>query len=200
MNLKKLTGHLPDAIMAQLDICVTSFDINTNERMAHFLGQCSEESMWFEKFEENLNYSSNNLLKIFPKHFTSAVLADMYAHDPEKIASRIYADRMGNGNEASKDGFKYKGRGAIMCTGKDNYKALGLALKKDLVSNPDSVSKEYTLVSAAWFFSKNNLNKIADEGVNDEVCKEITGHVNGGQLGISERIAETNKFYQLLIS
>ena len=197
MDIKKLKGNLPDVIFNQLQSVIDKFQINTKERMAHFLGQSSHESANFKVFIENLNYSSDALLRVFPKYFTAQTAAQ-YQHNQEAIGSKIYANRMGNGDEKSKDGYKFRGRGAIQLTGHDNYKAFGLAIGIDLLTNPDLVATDYALLSASWFFSKNGLNTIADKGMNDTVITEITKRINGGVIGLDSRKQLTNQFYSLL--
>lgn len=198
MKTENLADHLPSTIYAQLPMCVDKFKINTNERMAHFLGQCSHESNGFARFEENLNYSAKGLMATFGAYFPDELTAKSYEHKPEAIASKVYANRMGNGDEKSGDGYKFRGRGAIQLTGHNNYQALGEALLLDLIKNPSLVSSGYTVSSAAWFFDRNNLNYIADAGVNDPAIIKMTKRINGGVIGLAERIAKTNEFYRLL--
>ena len=120
LNIDKLKGHIPDNVLSQIPETAQKFNITTNLRLAHFLAQCAHESGGFKAVSENLNYSADGLRKIFGKYFPST-LAESYARQPEKIASRVYADRMGNGNEMSKEGYKFRGRGYIQLTGKNNY-------------------------------------------------------------------------------
>lgn len=197
MITERLQGHLPELLFNQLQQAIDVFAINTNFRMAHFLGQSSHESAGFKVMTENLNYSADALIRTFPKYFPASIVLQ-YQRNPEAIGSRIYANRMGNGNEATMDGFKFRGRGVIQLTGHDNYKAFGAIIKEDLITHPELVATKYALLSAAWFFSVNKLNVIADKGLSDQVCLEITMKVNGGVLGLAERILETNKFYSLL--
>jgi putative chitinase len=144
-----------------------------------------------------LSYSADGLKKIFPKYFPGN-LSESYARQPQKIASKVYGGRMGNGTESTGEGFKFRGRGYIQLTGKDNYVAFGKSINEDLTANPDLVSSKYALLSAAWFFSKNGLNRIADEGSTDVVVTKITKRVNGGTIGLSERIKEFKEYYSLL--
>jgi len=195
--IDKLDGHVPQIVFDQLLDTITDFEINTALRLAHFLSQCSHESMGFKVTQENLNYSSDGLKKTFPKYFLGN-LSDLYARKPEKIASRVYADRMGNGNEASRDGYKFRGRGYIQLTGKNNYKSFGESIDVDVCSNPDLVSTKYPLLSAAWYFNTNGLHKIADTGSTDAVVTKITKRINGGTIGLSDRIKEFNKYFKLL--
>lgn len=196
LNTSKLKGVIPDTILTQIPEVIEKFDIDTPLRLAHFLAQCSHESANFSILQENLNYSGDRLKVIFPKYFPGN-LSESYSRNPEKIASKVYGGRMGNGDEATKDGYKFRGRGAIQLTGKDNYKAFGKAIGVDLLANPDLVSTKYSLVSAAWFF-KTNCVKKCDTGATKEVIESVSKCVNGGLIGIEHRIEEFNKFYKLL--
>ena len=196
-KLDKLKGHIPDSVLAQIPDTAAKFNITNPLRLAHFLAQCGHESGGWKATSENLNYSSKGLLGIFPRYFTPA-LAEQYARKPEAIASRVYGGRMGNGAEATKEGFKFRGRGYIQLTGKDNYISFGQAINEDLVSNPDKVATQYPLLSAAWFFHKNKLNKIADEGSTREIVEKITRRINGGLNGIEHRVSEFSHYYRLL--
>lgn len=197
LKLDKLSGHVPDAVIAQLAGCAEKFQVNTPLRLAHFLAQCGHESNGFKVAQENLNYSADGLRKIFPKYFPGD-LADSYARQPEKIASRVYGGRMGNGDEASKDGYKFRGRGYIQLTGKINYTAFGKAVGEDVLNNPDWASDKYALLSAAWFWNSRSLNTSADKGSGNDVVTEITKIVNGGTLGLDDRINRFKEFYALL--
>jgi putative chitinase len=173
------------------------FDINTPQRQACFLGQCSHESAGFTALIESLNYSAEGLTKVWPKRFPSLDVAQPYHRNPEKIANKVYADRMGNGDEASGEGFKYRGRGLIQLTGKDNYEACGEALGADLVNDPDQVSSpKYAALSAGWFWDKNKLNQYADS--NDMTT--LTKRINGGTHGIDDRIARTQAAIDVLMA
>ena len=168
------------------------------ERAAHFFGQCSHETGGFALFIENLNYSADGLRNTFGKYFpeNAPALALGYARKPEKIANRVYANRMGNGNEATGDGWKYRGRGALQTTGKFNYQALSEHLgKPEIMSNPDLVATEYSFEAALFYFAKNGLWKNCDK-VDDEHILKITKAVNGGVNGLSDRVAKTKKYYE----
>lgn len=166
----------------------------TPVRAAHFFAQTAHESGNFKAFSENLNYSADGLQKIFGKYFDAATAAK-YARNPEKIANRVYANRMGNGNEASGDGWKYRGRGALQLTGKDNYKAFADYLKKpEIMENPDLVATEYSFESAIFFFEKNKLWAICDQGVNDAAITTLTKRINGGTHGLDDRKEKTKKY------
>ena len=196
-KLAALKGHIPDAVIAQIPDTAAKFGITNTLRLAHFLAQCGHESGGFKAVSENLNYSADGLVKIFGKYFNSTTAAG-YARNPEKIASKVYASRMGNGDEASKEGFKFRGRGYIQLTGKENYTAFGKSIGVDIPNNPDLVASAYALASAAWFFSKNGLHKIADEGASDVVVTKITKRVNGGTIGLPDRIKHFKEYYHLL--
>ncbi len=166
----------------------------TPVRAAHFFAQTAHESGNFKAFSENLNYSADGLTKIFGKYFDAASAAKA-ARNPEKIANRVYANRMGNGNEASGDGWKYRGRGALQLTGKENYKAFADYLKKpEIMDNPDLVATEYSFESAIFFFEKNKLWAICDQGVGDAAITALTKRINGGTHGLDDRKEKTKKF------
>lgn len=197
INLEKINGFVPKSVYDELPRVIEKYEFNTIYRLSHFLAQCEHESERFKFVRENLNYSAKALLAIFPSHFNEE-LANEYARNPEKIANRIYANRMGNGDEASGDGYKFRGRGYIQITGKENYEDYEKYINDDLINNPDLVATTYPLNSAGWFFTINDLNAISDEGVNTDVIKQITKKINGGYDGLAERIHFTEKFYNLL--
>ncbi len=198
LKLEKLKGHIPDAVIAQIPDTASKFNINTPLRLAHFLAQCGHESGGFRVTQENLNYSAKGLMGIFKKYFPTQQLAEAYQRQPQKIANKVYASRMDNGNEASGDGFKFRGRGYIQLTGRANYTAFGKAINEDIANNPDVVSGKYALLSAAWFWSKNGLNTLADGGASDQVVTSITKRVNGGTIGLPDRIKHFKEYYHLL--
>ncbi len=198
LKLDKLKGHIPDAVIAMIPDTAAKFQINTPLRLAHFLAQCGHESGGFRATQENLNYSAKGLMGIFKKYFPTEAIANQYQRNPQKIASKVYANRMGNGTEASGEGYKFRGRGYIQLTGKDNYTAFGKSIGEDMTANPDKVASQYALLSAAWFFSKNGLHKIADEGASDVVVTKITKRVNGGTIGLPDRIKHFKEYYHLL--
>ena len=197
MNLEKLKGHVPDAVLHLIPEVQEKFEVNTVLRLAHFLAQASHESGGFKLVNENLNYGAKGLLGIFPKYF-DATSAAAYERKPEKIANKVYGGRMGNGPEATGDGWKFHGRGYIQLTGHDNYAAFAKAIGEDTVANPDLVATKYPLASAAWFWSKNGLNAIADTGAGDEVVVKITTRVNGGIIGLDDRLKHFHEFHNLL--
>jgi putative chitinase len=198
MNLSKLVGHVPQRVIDQVPGVMEKFAINTPLRLAHFLAQAGHESGGFKISQENLNYSAKGLQNIFKKYFPSEAIALDYAKKPQKIANRVYSGRMGNGNEASGDGYKFRGRGDIQLTGRDNYTAFGKAIGVDIAETPDLVATQYQLLSAAWFWGKNNLNKIADTGATDAAVTMITKRVNGGTIGLADRIKHFKEFHSLL--
>lgn len=198
INSSKLSTKVPAPVMLEVESIVERFNMTSPLRLAHFLAQAAHESGNFKFLKENLNYSADGLLKIFPKYFKDKATADKYARKPELIASRVYASRMGNGDEASKEGFKFRGRGYIQLTGKDNYKAFSNFIGEDCVANPDLVSDKYPLVSASWFFDKNNLWTICDKGADDVVVTLVTKRVNGGTHGLADRIAKFKAFNDFL--
>ena len=181
----------PDLWVSAMTEVFPKYEITTDNRVAAFIAQCGHESGGWRVFSENLNYSAEGLAKTFGKYFgpTGANPTD-YAKKPEKIANLIYANRMGNGNAVSGDGYKYRGRGPIQLTGKSNYTAFSTEMGVDAVSNPDIVStdKKAALMSAIWFWNKNGLNKLADAGD----IKGMTKKINGGFIGLEDRIAHYN--------
>ena len=161
------------------------YDINSPQRIAAFIAQCSHESGGFTALKENLNYRAVTLRKIFPKYFPTDELANAFAGKPEMIANRVYASRMGNGDEASGDGFRYCGRGLIQLTGKSNYQAFADSLEMNVEDVPDYLSTfEGAAQSACWFWESNNLNRFADAGD----IKGLTKAINGGNIGLEDRI------------
>jgi putative chitinase len=167
-------------------------------RAAHFFAQTSHETGGFKAFSENLNYSAQGLQGIFGKYFPGN-LEESYARQPEKIANRVYADRMGNGNEASGDGWKFRGRGALQLTGKANYEAFAKYLgTNEVMENPDLVATKFAFESAMFFFERNKLWSICDQGINDAAILALTKRINGGTHGLEDRKAKTYKYYQFV--
>jgi putative chitinase len=198
LNLDKLKGHIPDAVVAQIPDTAAKFELNTPLRLAHFLAQAGHESGGFKAVNENLNYGAKGLLGIFKKYFPTEQKALLYERKPEKIANLVYGGRMGNGPEISGEGYKFRGRGYIQLTGKDNYTAFDAVVTENIIETPDLVATKYPLMSAAWFFHKNGLHKIADEGATDEVVTKVTKRVNGGTIGLPDRIKHFKEYYNLL--
>lgn len=198
MKIEKLKGHIPDTVIAQLPDTIAKFELNTPLRLAHFLAQAGHESGGFKAVNENLNYGAKGLLGIFKKYFPTEQKALLYERKPEKIANLVYGGRMGNGAEATGEGWKYRGRGYIQLTGKDNYKSFDAVVAESIVDNPDLVATKYPLLSAAWFFHKNGLHKLADGGATDAVVTTITKRVNGGTIGLPDRIKHFKEYYSLL--
>jgi len=196
LKLEKLKGHIPDNVIAQIPDTAAKFGIDTPLKLAHFLSQCGHESAGFKVAQENLNYSAKGLMGIFKKYFPTQQLAESYQRQPEKIANKVYASRMGNGAEASGEGYKYRGRGYIQLTGKDNYTAFGKSINEDIAGNPDLVATKYPLLSAAWFFSKNCLKKCVD--ASDATVTSVTKCVNGGTIGLPDRLKHFKEYYNLL--
>jgi putative chitinase len=168
-----------------LSQCLPDYDINTPRRVAAFIAQCSHESGGFKFLSENLNYRAESLMRVWPKYFKDLATAKRYAHNPERIANRAYANRMGNGNEASGDGWRFCGRGLIQLTGKDNYQAFADSIETELEDIPHYLATfEGAVQSACWFWENNNLNKWADAGDITTLTKKI----NGGTLGLDDRM------------
>jgi putative chitinase len=195
LKLENLKGHIPDNVITQIPETAAKFGIDTPLKLAHFLAQCGHESGGFKATQENLNYSAQGLKNIFPKYFPGN-LSESYARNPQKIASKVYGGRMGNGPESTGEGFKFRGRGYIQLTGKDNYTAFGKAINEDIISNPDLVSTKYPLLSAAWFFSKNCLKRCVD--ATDATVTSVTKCVNGGTIGLPDRLKHFKEYYKLL--
>jgi putative chitinase len=198
LKLQNLKGHIPDAVIAMIPAVAQKFQIDSALRLAHFLAQCGHESGGFRLTKENLNYSAKGLNGIFKKYFPTLESALPYERKPEKIANKVYGGRMGNGPEASGDGAKFCGRGYIQLTGKDNYTAFGKSIGEDVCANPQVVAEKYALLSAAWFFNKNKLHTMADGGASDAVVTSITKRVNGGTIGLPDRIKHFKEYYHLL--
>lgn len=205
MKIENLKGHIPETVLNELVLVMEKFQINTPLRLAHFLSQGYHESLHFTVVYENLNYDAAGLARTWPKRFAinpnapvkvPNEIAKNIARKPAMIANSVYADRMGNGNINSGDGWKHRGMGYIQLTGKDNYRSFFQSIGKDPNSDPAEVATKYPLTSAAWFWSVNRLNSLADQGEN--MVDEITKKVNGGTKGLSERIIYFNKFYKLL--
>ena len=196
-KLEALKGHVPDSVIAQIPDTAAKFNITNPLRLAHFLAQCGHESGGFKAVSENLNYSAKGLLGTFGKYFNSTTAAQ-YERKPEMIASRVYGGRMGNGDEASKEGFKFRGRGYIQLTGKSNYTNFTKFIGEDCIANPDLVATKYPLSSAAFFFDSNKLWSICDKGATDADVTAVTKRVNGGTIGLPDRIKHFKEYYALL--
>jgi len=190
----KLNTH----ILAEMPLVTEKFGITTPLRMAHFLAQCSHESMNFTAIRENLNYSAKALMGTFKKYFPTLELALQYERKPEKIGNKVYANRMGNGDEASGDGFNYRGRGYIQLTGKSNYQSFSDFIGEDCVANADLIATKYPLASAAFFFNNNNLWTICDKGDTSDVVLAVTKRVNGGTNGLADRQSNFDLYNSLL--
>lgn len=198
LSLEKLKGHVPDKILDEIKEFGSKFGITTNLRLAHFLAQTSHESGGFKSVKENLNYSAERLKQIFPKYFPGN-LNESYAKNPQKIANKVYSSRMGNGDEASGDGWKFAGKGYIQLTGKSNYAEFDKMVEDDILANPDLVATKYPLTSAAFFFHKNKIWGFCDKGATKEVVTVVTEKINGGRIGLDHRWSEFNKFHKLLL-
>jgi putative chitinase len=185
--------HIDPSWLEPLTAAFHRFDISTPERQAAFIGQCAHESGNFKTLQENLNYSAKGLNATWPSRFPSEEAAQPFHRNPEKIANKVYSGRMGNTDEG--DGWKYRGRGLIQLTGKDNYRLASDALGVDFVANPELVlSKEYAALTAAWYWNKRGLNKEAD-------AKDFTGmtkKINGGVIGLADRVAHINTALNVL--
>lgn len=186
-NISKLIHRLPPKIYDQLEACFKKHGIDEVTKICHFLSQVSHESGEFKRVYENLNYSASGLTKVFPRYFKDISIANQYARNPRKIANRVYGNRMGNGDEDSGDGYKYRGRGYLQLTGRRNYELFSESAGEDCVSNPDLVATKYAMDSAVWFF---NINKLWDMCIKDDYASIVllTKRINGGTNGLSDRL------------
>jgi putative chitinase len=191
MNLDNLS--VPDKVKQELWFVMSKFQINTIERLAHFLGQCHKESGGFKVVRENLNYSASNLKKVFPKYFKDKD-PNAYSKAPIALANYVYANRLGNGSEASGDGWKFRGRGYIQLSKKGNYRAFDAFVDDDILANPDLVATKYPLLSAAWFWHVNKINNLADAGTDFDHIADVTKKVNGGHNGLHDRVVFTHRY------
>jgi putative chitinase len=200
MSLKKLqqlAGVEPDGAFGPntFKACSAFIGITNHERAVHFFAQTGHETGNFKRYTENLNYSATGLRNTFKKYFPTQELAEEYARQPARIASRVYAGRMGNGPEESGDGWLFKGRGALQLTGKDNYAAFAEHIELyEIILNPDIVASRYSFESAMFFFERNNLWKICDGGFDAETVKKLTKRINGGDNGLEHRTELTLKY------
>ena len=175
----------------------SKFGLNSFE-LANFLGQCAHESANFRVTSENLNYSVQGLQSTFKKYFPTPIIAGLYARNPQKIANKVYANRMGNGDEKSGDGWKFRGRGYIQLTGKNNYLAFSKFIGEDCVSNPDLIVSKYPFESAFWFFKQNSIFPLCKD-ISTATITAVTKKINGGTNGLSDRILLTKKYYDQII-
>jgi len=184
-----------DKYLPFLNMTMLKREINTPVRQAMFLSQLAHESGNFRFVVENLNYSADALRRVFGKYFPTEALANEYARQPERIANRVYASRMGNGDEASGDGWKYRGRGLIQLTGKNNYASFSMQSDNNALVEPDLVAQpELAVDSAGWFWTTNRLNQLSDTGD----VKAVTRRINGGFNGLADREAKYNKLIVML--
>jgi putative chitinase len=190
-QLKGIIGNNPylDYWYNAVSEILPVYEINTPERVAAFLAQCAHESGNFKFLKENLNYKAESLCKVFPKYFPDINLAKQYEKKPEKIANKVYGNRMGNGDETSGDGFRYMGRGLIQLTGKNNYTLFAAAIDTPLEEIPEYLQTfEGAVQSACWFWEQNNLNQWADK----KDIMTLTKRINGGTIGLEDRIKHYN--------
>lgn len=196
MDINRLKGHVPDHVIAQIPEVILKFKFDTPVKLAHFLAQCGHESGGFRLTSENLNYSAKGLLAVFKKYFPDPNKAKLYERKPEKIANLVYGSRMGNGPEVSGDGYRYRGRGYIQLTGRNNYAEFDKVVTENILQYPDLVATKYPLLSAAWFFHKNCLGRCKD--ATDASVVSVTKCVNGGTIGLADRQKHFNEYYNLL--
>ena len=197
--LTKLKSKIPIQVVNELESVMREFNISNPFRLAHFLAQTAHESGNFKHVRENLNYSAEGLLRTFPKYFDKWTAAT-YARKPEMIANIVYESRMGNGNRNTGDGWRFRGAGYLQLTGRVNFKAFSDHIgDANIMIEPDLVATKYPLTSAAWFFEKNKLWTICDEGVSPDIVKQVRRRVNGGTIGLADAISKTNVLSNLLI-
>ena len=189
-----VTSDRADQYLQALNSSLLEHKINTPLRIAHFLAQVLHESGRMRFVKENLNYSAEALLRVFKKYFPTLEKAQKYAYKPEMIGSKVYGGRMGNGDEASGEGYRYRGRGLIQLTGKNNYRKFSRWINDDVVAHPDLVASKYAVHSAVFYWTSNNLNSLADI---DDV-KKVTKKINGGYNGLKERVALLDELKELL--
>jgi putative chitinase len=200
---------VPETVLTELPTIVTKFNVTSNLQLAHFLSQCGHESGSFKAITENLNYSDVNRIAQIFRHdvdlnknrvVESAELenAKKYVKNPKALANFVYANQNGNGNEASGDGFNYRGRGYIQLTGRSNYKSFSDFIGENCVANPDLVSTKYPLASAAFFFQKTKLWEMCAKGADTKTITDITKKINGGTHGLDDRIARFNAIYSVI--
>jgi putative chitinase len=196
IDFKPLKDYIPAEVYNELmDVCI-KYQINTPLRLCHFLAQCAHESGDFKHVAENLNYSLEALMRVFPKYFNIENV-ESYVRQPVEIAARVYANRMGNGDEASLEGWLYRGRGYIQLTGKNNYAKFDLDVPENILINPEIVAEKYPLLSAGWFWHENKLNEIADQGADQNVIAAVTKKINGGYHGLENRHKLFDRFYAM---
>jgi putative chitinase len=197
--LNKLHNKIPIQVLNELGDVMKQFNITNSFRLTHFLAQVAHESGNFRFVRENLNYSTEGLLKVFPKYFDRNT-APLYARKPEQIANIVYESRMGNGNRNTGDGWRFRGRGYLQLTGRTNYKAFSDHIGDvNIMVNPDLIATKYPLTSAGWFFEKNKLWAICDQGVDLATIRKVSQRVNGGFNGISDRVSKTNVLFNILV-
>ena len=197
VNLQKKIGVTADGAFGPGTLkAAAAFYKLSHDRAAHFFAQTAHESGGFTAFSENLNYGAKGLRGIFGKYFQTDAIAKAYERQPQRIANRAYANRMGNGDEASGEGFAYKGRGPLQLTGKNNYRAFGryIGREQEILDNPDLVATELGFESALWFFDANKLWGICDQGINDAAILALTKRINGGTHGLDDRKLKTKKY------
>ena len=196
VNLQKKIGVTADGAFGPGTLkAAAAFYKLSPDRAAHFFAQTAHESGGFKAFSENLNYGAKGLRGIFGKYFQTDAIAKAYERQPQRIANRAYANRMGNGDEASGEGFAFRGRGALQLTGKFNYSEFAKYVNRpDVMTNPDIVATELAFESALWFFDKNKLWSICDQGVNDAAILALTKRINGGTHGLDDRKLKTKKY------
>ena len=183
--LPTLESSVADGVTLPLNAACAEFEINTPLRLAAFIAQTGHESAAYSRMRENLNYSAARLMAVFPKHFPTLAKARVYERDPERIGNKVYSGRMGNGPEGSGDGWKYRGRGPLMLTGKDNYSACGRALGLDLVNSPELLEEPaHGFRAAGWFWRERGLNRYADS----QEFEALTRKINGGTNGLNDRL------------
>jgi len=194
-HLQKM--HIDPVWVDALNETFQRFNISTPIRQASFIGQCGHECGNFKVLEENLNYRAETLMKLWSKRFPTLEIANQYAKNPKKIANMVYSNRMGNRDEVSGDGYRFRGRGCIQLTGHANYFHAGKACGMDFVMEPDLVATPmYAAMTAGWFWNTHKLNQYADQ--QDYIT--MTKKINGGTIGLDDRIKHINHAHTVLSS
>ena len=199
LDLNRVNLILPEDVRKELPIVIDTYKISTPLRLAHFLSQCAHESGNWRFKIENLNYSAQALQSVFRKYFPNSEIANSYARKPDKIANFVYANRMENGPPESGDGWRFKGRGYIQLTGRQNYRLFNEEVEEDVLENPELVHEKYPLLSAGWFWNTNNLNNLADKGNTREDIIRVTRRINGGLNGLEDRVRKFKAYYKKLV-
>lgn len=197
IDLNKLKDRVREDVLVQLQETLLKYKMTDPLEVSHFLAQTAHESSGFTQTTENLKYSAVRLLQVFPKYFNGENVEN-YSGNPVSIASRVYANRMGNGDEKSLDGWMYRGRGYIQLTGRNNYQSFDRTVDDDVLNRPDLIATKYPMLSAGWFWTSRGLKGAAEQGSGPSTVEAVTKIINGGRIGLDDRIKRFEFFYGLL--